>query len=152
MIEHTHSWRTAPGSSYLRKVQRCDECGERRKLLYTGRGYAPTQTLEARQQPIYVLDRIYLRLQRSYFWRRVRRFWWRTYILRFGVYTLLFFAYGLFVLATIWGVGAGEDMYHRGHVLHWTGETRVSPSSTLEYACECPAGDAWWLDKADCSG
>ena len=44
--EHTHSWRTVPGSSDLRKAQRC---GERRKLWYTGGGFATTQPSRARQ-------------------------------------------------------------------------------------------------------
>ena len=51
MTGHTHTWRYVAGSSYLRKAQRCYECGERRKLLYAGGGFVTTQTFRAQPEP-----------------------------------------------------------------------------------------------------
>ena len=49
MTRHTHTWRDLAGYSDLRRGQRCDECGERRRLLYTGGRYVTTETFRARQ-------------------------------------------------------------------------------------------------------
>ena len=51
MTRHTHKWRYVAGYSDLEGGQRCDECGERRRLLWARGGLTTTRTFRAQPEP-----------------------------------------------------------------------------------------------------